>query len=125
MAIGPFGYVVLGGVTLTVDPETHEIGLQKRHSLFSGLGGVVTIQDFGNLSKDISIRMDGIFLDDATVQSLKTLFEVKGATYSYVDGVYSFTVFIREFVPSLYSWRAGPDGGNKKPSRYHIVLQVV
>lgn len=132
MIVPPFGRVFIGPtgaeVQFTADPETLEVPLPKRYSTHPGLGGIVTIQDFGLLMKDATVRLEGEFLDDEVVRSLLTLYQTRGKSYHYLDWEGNdFTVFITDFAPVPYPWKIrSPTGAEVGgASRYRMTLQVM
>lgn len=132
MRIEQFGRVSLGPtgqeVVFTADPTTLEITQPKRQSVHRGVGGVVTIQDFGRRIADATVRLEGEILDDEVVRSLLTFYELQGAKLHYTDWVVNdFTVFFSAFGPVPYPWRVqAPTGGTfGGASRYRLELQVI
>jgi hypothetical protein len=104
MAITTIGKTILDGVTFDTDPQIYEpLNWPKRHSVHRGIGGVVTIQDFGTFKKDNTIRLvSGAtgFMNQATVDSFHVKFRTKGATFTFTDWLDNeFAVFILRFRP--------------------------
>jgi hypothetical protein len=107
------GSVFLDGVQFTTDPKVYEPTFPKRVSVHAGLGGAVTVQDFGRYAKDGTLRLQssGQWLDQATVDAIDARADVKGATYPFKDWVGTeATVFITSFraiptyLPDLYEY---------------------
>ncbi len=108
MSIGPFGRVSIGPtgtqVQLTADPSSYSPwAWKKRHSVHMGIGGSLTVQDFGITMKDQVIEIRGEleqFMENSVVASVFALFRVKGAVYLLTDWLDNeFTVYIEEFGP--------------------------
>lgn len=104
MSLDAIGHVTLGGTTFSTDPQVYEpANWEKRASVSLGIGGSVTIQDFGTFQKDNTLRLaSGAagFLDLDTVKSLHTKYRTKGAAYALTDWLGNeFTVFILDFKP--------------------------
>lgn len=115
MVVPALGIVTLDGIQFTTDPQVYEpTNWDKRHSIHKGLGGAVTIQDFGTFQKDNTVRLasgSSGYLEESVVISLHTRFRTKGATFILTDWRDNeFTVFIRSFKPvptffaSLYTY---------------------
>lgn len=106
-ALFPLGGVYLDEVRFSTDPATYEpLNWPKRQQVFPAIGGRVTIQDFGVVMKDNTVKLasgQAQFLDQATVILLHTRFRTKGATYAFRDWLNNqFTVFITAFVPIIF-----------------------
>jgi len=126
------GRVYLGNVgseiQFTADPDSLEIDLPKRMSIHQGLGGVVTIQDFGRFIRDAKVRLQGSIMDDDVVRSLLNLYNTKGATYHYLDWIVNdFTVFFESFelAPITNLQLRDLSGGIGYGSRYQMTLHVL
>lgn len=119
------GHVILDGVTFSTDPATYEpLNWRKRASVIRGLGGAVTIQDFGTYAKDNTLRLESgeQYVDQAFVTAMHTKFRARGATYTLTDWLANeFVVFITEFVPKPTFIGAGAD----LLYTYSMSLQVV
>jgi hypothetical protein len=109
----PIGSVFLDSVRFTTDPSVYEPTWPKRHSIHAGLGGGVTIQDFGVTAKDQVLRLQssGQYLDRATIDALDTRYRTRGAVYTFTDWVgTTATVFMTIFrviptrLPDLYEY---------------------
>ena len=107
------GSVYLDGVRFTTDPKVYEPEWPKRYSVHAGLGGALTIQDFGRYAKDMVLRLQssGQWLDKATVNAIDARAGTKGAAYTFQDWVGTVaSVFITSFkptpthVPDLYEY---------------------
>jgi len=132
MIVPSFGRVFIGPtgaeVQFTADPETLEVPMPKRSSTHPGLGGIVTIQDFGVLMTDALVKVEGEFMDDDVVRALLDLYHARGQSYHYLDWAGNdFTVFITEFSPVPYPWRTTAPTGDElgSASRYRMTLQVM
>lgn len=117
----PVGGIYLDNVRFTTDPETYEpLTWEKRYSIHQGIGGRVTIQDFGVYAKDCKIIMasgNARFLDELSVIAFHTKWRTRGATFELRDWMANnFTVFLMTFPPI-----------NFKPNmyRYKLEAQVV
>jgi hypothetical protein len=103
MTLTARGNLYLGGVRFTTDPETYQRQWPKRASKHPGVGGSMTIQDFGRFAKDMTLTLQSgqkQLLEISAVQSLETLASTKGATYTLTDWAGNeFTVFIMDFRP--------------------------
>ena len=104
MPISPaIGNVSLDGVTFSTDPKTYEpLNWRKRANVRRGLGGAVTIQDFGTFAKDNTLNLEsgGQFVDQDFITSMHAKFRARGATYTLLDWLGNeFVVFITEFIP--------------------------
>ena len=126
MSIDPtLGHVSLDGVTFSTDPRTYEpLNWKKRATVIRGIGGAVTIQDFGTFAKDNTLRLEsaGQYVDQAFVTAMHSRFRTRGATYTLLDWLNNeFVVFITEFVPKPTFIGAGAD----LLYEYSMTLQVV
>ena len=104
MSLTARGKITIGSTQLTTDPETYEALWPKRWSKHRGIGGSVTIQDFGHVSKDLVLRLSSgkQFLTYATVQAISAAHRTKGATYALTDWLGNeVTVFIGSFSPKV------------------------
>ncbi len=121
----PVGGVTLGGIKFNTDPIPYRpYQWKKRHSILPGLGGSVTIQDFGAFDGDTPLELgsgDSQFLSEDKVQALKTLFFTRGATPTLEDWLgNSFSVFFREFEAEPVK-----KAGGTVLYRYKMALQQV
>jgi hypothetical protein len=105
MSLTARGKITLASIQLTTDPATYEAHVwPKRFSKHPGIGGSVTIQDFGHYAKDLVLRLSSgnQFLTYATVQAISAAHRTKGATYTLTDWLGNeFTVFISSFNPKV------------------------
>jgi hypothetical protein len=98
------GRVILNGITFATDPRTYRpLNWEKRYSVFKGVGGTVTIQDFGIYKKDDVITLnsggDQGVLDGEAARQFHAMWRVKAATYNFYDWLgNNFTVFMSKFV---------------------------
>ena len=104
MTIATFGKVFLDGVQFDTDPQIYEpTNWAKRHSITPGIGGTVTIQDFGHFAKDNMVRLSSGptgYLNQATVIALHARFRSKALVFSLTDWMDNeYTVFIVSFRP--------------------------
>jgi hypothetical protein len=108
MSIGPYGRVSIGPtgaqIQLTADPSNYSPWVwRKRQSIHPGVGGSLTVQDFGITLKDQTVEIKGEleqFMENSVVASVFALFKVKGAVYKLTDWLDNeFTVYIEEFQP--------------------------
>lgn len=104
MTITTFGKVFLGGVQFDTDPQVYEpLNWPKRHSIFQGINGSVTIQDFGHFAKDNMLRLSSGstgYLNQATVKALHDRFRTKASVFTLTDWMDNeFTVFFISFTP--------------------------
>ena len=127
-----FGRVFFGPtgeeVQFTADPDTLTIVSPKRHSTHAGVGGVVTIQDFGRRIKDATVRLEGEFIDDELVRTFQTMFDAPAAVYHYTDWAGNdFMVFFTEFEPTPHFYQVFPPTGGAPggASKYRIGLRVM
>jgi hypothetical protein len=97
------GQIYLGGKRFTTDPATYERQWPKRVSEHPGIGGSLTIQDFGRFAKDKLLTLQsgqGQYIEKTLVQDLDAMAGTKGATYTLTDWAGNqFTVFILAFDP--------------------------
>jgi len=93
------------GVQLDTDPETYKTEWPRRQSIHEGIDGAVTKQDFGRITKDITIMLDSgpnQWLNKSTVKALEALSVVKRQLVKFEDGegnVYN-TCTIEDFSPN-------------------------
>lgn len=104
MVVTAVGTVFLDGVQFTTDPQVYQpFNWEKRRSVHEGIGGAVTIQDFGIFAKDNTVRLaSGAqgFMEQTVVETLHTKFRTKAAVFTLTDWVDNeFTVFIINFAP--------------------------
>ena len=103
MSYTAIGHIVIGGVTLSTDPETYEnYDWPKRWSKHEGMNGQATIQDFGHVARDLILRLvsGNQFLDEAVVTALDAAWRAKGTLYNLTDWLGNdFDVFIANFKP--------------------------
>lgn len=97
------GTVYLGGKRFTTDPAVYERQWPKRISEHPGIGGSLTIQDFGRYAKDkvLTLQSDkNQLIEQSLVQDLDSMAGTKGASYVLTDwSGNQFTVFILTFDP--------------------------
>ncbi len=97
------GQVYLGGKQFTTDPQVYERQWPKRVSEHPGIGGSVTIQDFGRFAKDKVLTLqsgENQVIEQTLVQDLDGMAGTKGSTYTLTDwSGNQFTVFILAFDP--------------------------
>lgn len=98
------GQVSLEGVQFSTDPQIYEpLNWDKRHSVHPGISGSLTIQDFGMIQKDNTLRLasgTAGYLDHTTVKALHVLYRTKGVTHTLSDWIGNeFEVFILSFAP--------------------------
>ena len=103
----PTGSVFLDGIQFSTNPAVYRpFEWKKRFSVHMAIGGLVTIQDFAAVQRDLMVRLqsgEGQFLDQATVIELHARFRTKGITYTLTDWLDNeFDVFIEEFVPDIF-----------------------
>lgn len=127
---GPFGAVVLGGTTFSTDPEPYEpLNWTKRHSVHMGIGGALTIQDFGMTMKDNTLKLGSgreRFLEESIMLALLTKYQTKGATYTLTDWLQnSFTVFIKDFKPVPFKKGGDTNGATISLWMYTMDLHVL
>ena len=124
--IGPFGRIYLGPtgaeIQFTADPTDYKPWQwKKRMSKHPGIGGSMTIQDFGTTYKDATIEIEASIeglMDNATVANMHGYFRTKGATYRFYDWLGNdFTVFVEDFVPVAHTQLPG--------SAYSMRLTIV
>ncbi len=104
MPVTARGKVYLDSVQFTTDPQDYAPAKwPKRASYHPGLGGSMTIQDFGRYAKDCLLTLssgNSGYMEQSVVASLQTKKSAKGASYSFTDWLgNSFTVFIVNFDP--------------------------
>jgi len=104
MTITARGTVYLDDVQLTTDPQVYQpLRWPKRVSVHQGIGGSVTIQDFGTYPADGKITIgsgSGGFLEQGVVDDLVGMKNARGATYTLEDWLGNeFEVFILSFDP--------------------------
>lgn len=102
-----FGRVTLGPtgaeVTFTTDPDPYEpYQWEKRMSAHKGIGGAVTIQDFGVFKKDLILNLRGSpttsWMDNDLVKTVDGFYRVVKGLFHYTDWLGNdFTVFIESF----------------------------
>lgn len=106
--IGLFGRIALGPTgsqyVFTCDPEDYRPWQwKKRMTVIEGVGGSVTIQDFGIYAKDLEVEINGPqdqLMERSLVALIHALFRVKGAVYRLTDWLGNdFTVFMTDFTP--------------------------
>jgi hypothetical protein len=112
---GPFGGIVLDGVRFTTDPKPYEpLNWPKRFSEHRGIGGKVTLQDFGTFMKDNKLKLaSGEYgvLDEVTMAGLHSRFRSRGVIFPMTDWLgNSFDVFIEMFRPWPRIKGGGPNG---------------
>lgn len=97
------GTLTLDGVTFTTDPRVYEpLRWPKRASVHRGLGGAVTVQDFGTWAKDDRLRLESgdQFLTTDVVRALHERYRRRGAVYPLQDWLgNAFTVYMLDFQP--------------------------
>ena len=95
------GSLYLGGVRFTTDPGVYQRQWPKRASKHPGIGGSITIQDFGRFAKDMTLTLQSgqhQLLESSVVESLEAMASVRGATYTLTDwSGNELTVFIVDF----------------------------
>ena len=97
------GRVILNGITFLTDPRNYKpMAWEKRYSVFKGIGGTVTIQDFGIYQKDDVIALgsggDQGVLDGEAARQFHAMWRTKGVTYNFYDWLgNNFTVFMTKF----------------------------
>jgi hypothetical protein len=103
MPLTVIGTLTLGGTVFTTDPAVYESqNWPKRVSVFRGLMGSVTVQDWGTFKKDNTMRIESgdQYISTSVKSALDTKFRAKGVTYALTDWLgNAFTVFIRDFRP--------------------------
>ncbi len=130
---GPFlpGGVFLNGVQFSTDPEPYEpLNWPRRHSVHMTIGGGVTIQDFGLVQRDDTLKLGSgseRFLDEAVMLQLYALYQTRGTVYTLTDWLgNSFTVFIKDFRVWPFKRGAGRGGaGVISLWRYTMDLHVL
>jgi len=127
---GPFGGIFLGGVQFSTDPEPYEpLKWLKRHSVHMGIGGTVTIQDFGLFMKDNMLHLGSgreRFLEESIMLSLYGFYRTPGGVFSLTDWLNnSFTVFIKDFYVDPWLKGQGPTGTTISLYTYTMDLQVI
>lgn len=125
--IPPFGRVFLGPtgalVQFTTDPEPYSPYLwPKRFSVHPGIGGAVTIQDFGVFAKDRRVNLRGgdpnSWMDQEVVRAMDEFFRTKAGLFNFTDFLLNdFTVFIESFTHKPHP--------NLVISEYEMVLHVL
>lgn len=130
MPIPTVGGVVLGGVTFNTDPEPYEHqNWKKRYSVFKTIGGGQVIQDFGLVQADLVVQLSSgqtQFIDEVTRAALNTMFATLGAVWTLTDYLGNqFTVFITEFMPTIFKMGGGANGVATQVYHYTMTLQVV
>jgi len=98
--------VISGGgssVTLTTDPETYGLEWNKRRSVFQGISGSVTVQDFGKFAKDCVVIMQSgasQWLNKSVVTAMDANDAIKGGKWRLEDFEGNdFTVSIEKWMP--------------------------
>lgn len=95
------GKVYLDGKQFTTDPKIQR-NWSPRQSVLPGIGGTVTIQDFGRWAKDmvLTLTSGGNFMGAELKTQIDVLMMTRGATYTYTDyeGLEA-TVKILDFQP--------------------------
>ena len=97
------GRIVLNGITFLTDPKSYKpLNWEKRYSIFKGIGGTVTIQDFGVYQKDNVITLgsnsDQGVIDGEAARQFHAMWRTKGTTYLFNDWLGdNFTVFMSRF----------------------------
>ena len=104
MTLEARGLITIGGVQLTSDPEKYEhYDWPKRWSKHPGIGGSVTIQDFGHVARDLVLRLESgahQYLTLEVVRALDTAHRSKGVVYAVTDWLANdMDVFIARFKP--------------------------
>lgn len=127
MPFGPFGNVVLGGVQFSTDPEPYEpLKWTKRISEHMAIGGKVTFQDFGLFMKDNKLHLGSgstRFLAENVVQSLYTLYQSFGTTFTLTDWVNNaFTVLVWYF--EAVPFKVGADQAHNRVSLYTYNMEL-
>lgn len=86
MALKTLGKVFLNGIQFTNDPKIKR-SWASRQSVFSGLSGASTVQDFGRFAKDkiLTLSSDGNYINAATKRAIDALAGSRGPTYDYSD----------------------------------------
>jgi hypothetical protein len=105
--------VTLGGVTFDFDPATTRRQRPLLGSVHVGLGGAVTVQDFGRQIEGTSIELESgtQYMTRETVAAIDALLADQGQTYQFLDWEGNrFEVWIEEWEPSpafadLYTYR--------------------
>jgi hypothetical protein len=124
------GGITLDGVQFNTDPAVYQpLEWDKRAQVQKGVGGVVTIQDFGAYAADNVLRMqsgDSRPMEESVVASLHAKYRTKSATYTLTDWIgNTFTVFILKF--SVEPIRKGRDsiGNIVSLYKYQMECQVL
>jgi hypothetical protein len=99
-----FGQVTLGGVRFHTDPNQYSpLTWPRRYSVHQGIGGSVTIQDFGVSPQDVRLLLRSgpqWKLDRQTVAELHRLARASNPTYTFTDWLDNeFSVFFGRFDP--------------------------
>lgn len=100
----PRGHVYLDTLQFTADPEDYARQWARRATVLPGIGGAVTIQDFGRFAKDLVLLLRSgprQLMDHTLVTALDARAGTRGAVYAYRDWAgLEATVFIVEFRPT-------------------------
>ena len=97
------GRVVLDGVTFLTDPRDYKpLDWEKRSSVFQGISGTVTVQDFGVFQKDNKIILrsggDQGVIDGLAAHQIHQMYRTRGGVFSFSDWLgNSFKVAILMF----------------------------
>jgi hypothetical protein len=95
--------------TFLTDPAPYDpYKWPKRASVHQGLGGSVTIQDFGVFAKDLDLTLRGDFehsaMDLDMVTTIDGYYRSRGTLYHFTDWLGNdFTVFLSEFAHTPHS----------------------
>ena len=97
------GQIYLDDERFTTDPAVYERQWPKRASEHPGIGGSLTIQDFGRFAKDMLLTLQSgeqQYMEQDLVETLDGMAGTPGATYTLTDwSGNEFTVFILAFDP--------------------------
>jgi hypothetical protein len=99
------GLITIGGVQLTTDPSVYKPFVwPKRISVLPGIGGSVTIQDFGRFKGDLRLRLESgpsQFLTHDCVNALDALFATAGGIFTLTDWLENeFRIVMTDWQPT-------------------------
>ena len=93
------GRVSLNSIVFLTDPGTYRpLEWEKRHSIHHGIGGSVTIQDFGMYARDNRVILqsngDQHVLDVVAARTFHDMLRDRGMTYVFEDWIGNNTYVI-------------------------------
>lgn len=115
--------VVIGSVTLDLDPQKYDMPISRRGSVHRLIDGTTVWQDRGSHLTDMVLRLEGQLFALATVQALDTMYATTGASYTFTD--FKGNQFTVIFSPGEESWSREPIYGSTIGWTYKMVLRVI